>query len=114
MRLKIINQKITKNKRSRKQDLFVVKELFPNDYILANLKNMSTEEQIKQIIEENVKPMLYMDGGNIEFVEYADRILKVRLQGACSGCPFSTHTLKEGIERIMKEKIPEIHKVIAI
>lgn len=75
---------------------------------------MSIEEQIKQIIEESIKPMLYMDGGNIEFMEYADGILKVRLHGACSGCPFSTHTLKEGIERIMKEKIPEIREVVAI
>lgn len=75
---------------------------------------MSIDDQIKQIIEENIKPMLYMDGGNIEFVEYTDRILKVRLKGACSGCPFSTHTLKEGIERIIKEKIPEIKEVIEI
>lgn len=74
---------------------------------------MTTEDQIKQIIDEEIKPMLFQDGGNIEFVEYIDGILKVRLRGACSGCEFSKFTI-HGIEKMMKEKLPEIKEVIAI
>ncbi len=74
---------------------------------------MLIEDQIKQIIDEEVKPMLYADGGNIEFVEYAEGVLKVRMHGACSGCQFSNFTV-EGIEKIIKEKIPEIKEVVSI
>ena len=74
---------------------------------------MLIDEQIKQIIDEEIKPMLFQDGGNIEFVEYSDGVLKVRLRGACAGCEFSNLTL-EGIEKMMKEKIPEIKEVKSI
>lgn len=71
------------------------------------------EEKIKKIIDEEIKPMLYQDGGSIEFVEYNDRILKVRFHGACAGCQFSKLTT-EGIEKKLKEKIPEIKEVVEI
>lgn len=71
------------------------------------------EEKIKQIIDEEIKPMLYADGGNVEFVEYNNGILKVRFHGACAGCQFSKFTA-EGIEKILKEKIPEIKEIKAI
>jgi len=74
---------------------------------------MPIDDQIKKIIDEEIKPMLFHDGGNIEFVEYRDGILKVRLRGACAGCEFSSLTI-EGIEKMMKEKIPEIKEVAAI
>lgn len=74
---------------------------------------MTIIDQIKQVIDEEIKPMLYADGGNIEFVEYADGVLKVRLRGACAGCDFSKFTI-EGIEKMMKEKITDIKKVISI
>lgn len=74
---------------------------------------MSIINQIKKIIDEKIRPMLFQDGGNIEFVEYNDGILKMRFHGACSGCQFSKFTT-EGIEKIMKEKFPEIKEVISI
>lgn len=74
---------------------------------------MPIDEKIKQIIDKEIKPMLFQDGGNIEFIEYADGVLKVRLRGACDGCEFSKFTIN-GIEKMMKEKIPEIKEVKAI
>ena len=58
--------------------------------------------------------MLQADGGDVELVEVTGSIVKVRLQGACAGCPMSQMTLKNGIERILKEKIPEIESVEAV
>ena len=55
-----------------------------------------------------------MDGGNIEFVDYDDGILKVRLLGACHGCPMASITLKNAVEGILKEYIPEIQEVISM
>ena len=77
----------------------------------------STENQIVSILDQYVKPAVASDGGNIAFKKYdsKNKILKVVLQGACSGCPSSTFTLKNGIENILKEMIPGIvEKVEAI
>ncbi len=67
-----------------------------------------TEQEIVKILEEYVKPAVASDGGNIIFDSYqdADKRVKVVLQGACSGCPSSTFTLKNGIENILKEMLP--------
>lgn len=68
-------------------------------------------EKVQAIIEQ-VRPMLQRDGGDVELVEVtADNIVKVRLQGACGSCPMSTMTLKMGIERAVKEQLPEIVEV---
>ena len=61
-----------------------------------------------------VRPMLQADGGDVELVEIDGDVVKVRLQGACAGCPMSQMTLKNGIERILKEKVPEIGSVEAV
>ncbi|NPA48404.1 MAG: NifU family protein [Thermodesulfobacteria bacterium] len=62
-----------------------------------------------------VRPMLQADGGDVELVEVTDDgIVKVRLQGACKGCPMSTYTLKMGIERYLKKEVPEVQAVEAI
>ncbi|MEA3232913.1 MAG: NifU family protein [Thermodesulfobacteriota bacterium] len=61
-----------------------------------------------------IRPMLQADGGDVELVEVAGGVVKVRLQGACAGCPMSQMTLKNGIERILKERIPEIKSVEAV
>jgi len=61
-----------------------------------------------------IRPMLQADGGDVELVEVEGKVVKVRLQGACSGCPMSQMTLKNGIERVLKEKIPEIESVEAV
>jgi Fe-S cluster biogenesis protein NfuA len=72
------------------------------------------EENIKAGIEK-IRPFLQRDGGDVEFVEYtADGIVKVKLQGACKGCPGAQMTLKMVIEKILKEQYPEIQGVEAV
>ena len=68
------------------------------------------EEKIKQVLEK-IRPSLQADGGDVEFVSYEDGVVKVRLQGACAGCPMSQMTLRNGIERILKQEIPEVKSV---
>ncbi len=71
------------------------------------------KEQVEQAIEK-IRPMLMADGGNVELVEIENGVVKVRLQGACSGCPMSQMTLKNGIEKIIKEEVPEVVSVEAV
>lgn len=72
-----------------------------------------TEKKIISIIE-NIKPYLINDGGNVDFVKYEDNIVYVRMQGACANCMMLDFTLKEGIETMIKEEIPEVIEVINI
>ena len=64
-----------------------------------------------QAVLDKVRPMLQADGGDVELVDVQDGIVKVRLQGACAGCPMSQMTLRNGIERALKQAIPEIKAV---
>jgi len=68
------------------------------------------KEKILKVMEK-IKPMLQADGGDVELVDVENGIVKVRLQGACAGCPMSQMTLKNGIEKILKKEIPEIKSV---
>jgi len=68
------------------------------------------KEKILKCLEK-IRPMLQADGGDVEFVEEIDGVVKVRLQGACAGCPMSQMTLRNGIERLLKEEIPEVKAV---
>ena len=69
------------------------------------------KEKVEKALEE-IRPVLMADGGNVELVEVTEAgVVKVRLTGACGHCPMSTQTLKMGIERKIKEKIPEIKSV---
>jgi Fe-S cluster biogenesis protein NfuA len=61
-----------------------------------------------------IRPALENDGGGVELVDVSDGIVKVRLTGACGGCPMSTMTLKMGIERVIKEQVPEIKEVLSV
>ena len=61
-----------------------------------------------------VRPALQADGGDVELVDVSDGVVKLKLQGACAGCPMSTMTLRNGIERILKEQIPEVKEVVAV
>ena len=70
-------------------------------------------EQIQKELE-NVRPALQADGGDVEFVSFEDGVVKVRLKGACSGCPMATLTLKNHIERLLMSKIPEIKAVESV
>ena len=70
--------------------------------------------QIKELLEEKIKPAVAQDGGDIQFVRYEDEIVFLELRGSCAGCPSSTLTLKSGIENMLKYYIPEIKSVEAI
>ncbi len=61
-----------------------------------------------QAVLDTIRPMLKADGGDVELVDIKNNVVKVRLQGACAGCPMSQMTLKNGIEKIIKKEIPEI------
>ena len=61
-----------------------------------------------------IRPALQADGGDVKLVGVDDGVVKVNLTGACAGCPMSTMTLKQGIERILKEEIPEVKEVVAV
>ncbi|MFO7756249.1 MAG: NifU family protein [Bacteroidales bacterium] len=64
---------------------------------------------------EKVRPYLQADGGDIELVEVSDdNIVKVRLTGACNGCPFSMHTLKGGVEQALMKEVPEVAEVVSV
>ncbi len=68
--------------------------------------------RIRELIDTYVKPAVEMDGGNIEFKSYRDGIVTLIMQGACSGCPSSTVTLKSGIEAMLKRMVPEVKEVV--
>lgn len=74
---------------------------------------MSMKVEVDKVLGE-IRPRLQADGGNIELVDVEDGVVKVRLTGACAGCPMSQMTLKLGVERYLKDKIPSIKKVEAI
>ncbi len=63
---------------------------------------------------DKVRPALQADGGDVELVDVKDGVVMVRLTGACGGCPMSTMTLQMGVERVVKEEVPEIKEVVAV
>ncbi len=69
-------------------------------------------EKVEAVLDK-IRPSLIADGGNVELVEVNDGVVKLKLTGACAGCPMSTMTLKNGIERILKQEIPEVKEVVA-
>ncbi len=71
------------------------------------------KEKVEKVLDE-LKVMLRADGGDVELVDVNDGVVKVRLQGACAACPSAQMTLKIGIEKTLREKIPEIKEVIAV
>jgi Fe-S cluster biogenesis protein NfuA len=71
------------------------------------------KEKVEEVIQE-LRPYLQADGGNIELIDVTDGIVKVKLTGACVGCPMSKMTLQWGVERVLKQKIPEVIRVEAV
>ena len=71
------------------------------------------EQKVNECLDE-IRPMLQGDGGDCELVEIEDKVVKLRLQGACKGCPGAAMTLKMGIERHMRTKIPDLKEVVAV
>ena len=70
-------------------------------------------EKVKEALDQ-IRPALQADGGDVELVGVTDGTVKVKLTGACGGCPMATMTLKQGIERILKEKVPEVKEVVSV
>jgi len=67
-----------------------------------------------QAVLEKIRPMLQADGGDVELLDVADGVVSVRLTGACGGCPMATMTLKMGIERVLREQLPDIKEVVSV
>jgi len=76
-------------------------------------KETPMKEKVEAALSK-VRPALMADGGDVELVEVQDGVVKVRLTGACGGCPMSQMTLKMGIERLLRKEVPEIKEVIAV
>ena len=90
------------------------------DFVIdENLKDDETnldeiEQKIVKILDQKIRPAVARDGGDIKFKEYKDGVVKVQLQGSCSGCPSSTMTLKKGVQNLLCHYLPEVKEVIAI
>ena len=72
------------------------------------------EQKIVKILDQKIRPAVARDGGDIKFKEFKDGVVKVQLQGSCSGCPSSTMTLKQGVQNLLCHYIPEVKEVVAI
>ena len=72
------------------------------------------EEKIVKILEQKIRPAVARDGGDIKFKEFKDGVVKVQLQGSCSGCPSSTMTLKQGVQNLLCHYLPEVKEVVSI
>lgn len=122
---------ITKTQDKKWVELIPAIRTFLKDYIMAGgpvvtdtmmeeVPSFAPDEndsevvaKIKEILAKNVRPVVEMDGGAIDFVDYQDGVVTLAMKGACSGCPSSTVTLKSGIEGLLKRQIPEIKEVVA-
>jgi Fe-S cluster biogenesis protein NfuA len=71
-------------------------------------------EKVKEVIEKEISPFLAFEGGSIELVGVDDGVVKVKLKGACAGCPMSQYTLVNFVEATLKERIPEVKEVVAV
>ena len=79
-----------------------------------NLNLNEIEQKIVKILDQKIRPAVARDGGDIKFKEFKNGVVKVQLQGSCSGCPSSTMTLKEGVQNLLCHYLPEVKEVIAI
>ena len=91
------------------------KECVVENTLIENNENLKdVEKKIVKILDEKIRPAVAKDGGDIKFKEFKDGIVKVQLQGSCSGCPSSTMTLKQGVQNLLCHYIPEVKKVEAL
>ena len=88
---------------------FVIDENIKQDEIDLD----EIEQKIVKILDQKIRPAVARDGGDIKFKEYKDGIVKVQLQGSCSGCPSSTMTLKQGVQNLLCHYLPEVKQVVA-
>ena len=75
---------------------------------------MLTREEVDSALDERIRPAIMMDGGNIEVVEVKENRVYVKLMGACGTCPSSQITLQAGVERLLREKFPEMRELISV
>ena len=91
------------------------KECVVENTLIENNENLKDiEKKIVKILDEKIRPAVARDGGDIKFKEFKDGIVKVQLQGSCSGCPSSTMTLKQGVQNLLCHYIPEVKEVEAV
>ena len=89
---------------------FVIDENLEEQEINLN----EIEKKIVKILDQKIRPAVARDGGDIKFKEFKDGVVKVQLQGSCSGCPSSTMTLKQGVQNLLCHYLPEVKEVIAV
>ena len=89
---------------------FVIDESLEEEH--SNLDEI--EKKIVKILDQKIRPAVAKDGGDIKFKEFKDGIVKVQLQGSCSGCPSSAMTLKQGVQNLLCHYLPEVKEVVAI
>ena len=75
--------------------------------------DQSLRDRVAEVLNE-IRPAMQMDGGDVELVDVVDGVVQVRLKGACNGCPMAGATLSNGIEAVLKERIPEVVRVEAV
>ena len=91
------------------------KECVVENTLIENNENLKDiEKKIVKILDEKIRPAVAKDGGDIKFKEFKDGVVKVQLQGSCSGCPSSTMTLKQGVQNLLCHYLPEVKKVEAV
>lgn len=102
------------------REYFVAEKIVFTEEISKNAEKIQSdsvgnelEERIKTVLNDYVRPAVENDGGAITFHSFEEGVVKVLLQGACSGCPSSTQTLKSGIENLLTNMIPQVKEVIA-
>ena len=118
---------VNKNDITNWEDVKHIVISFINDFysegkefvIDENLKEQKSnlddiEKKIVKILDQKIRPAVARDGGDIKFKEFKDGVVKVQLQGSCSGCPSSTMTLKQGVQNLLCHYLPEVKEVVAI
>ena len=119
---------VNKREEIKWEDLIYIIKSYINDYyssgkeITIDQYNKSSakydlddiEKKIIKILDTKIRPAVARDGGDIKFHEFSNGIVKVKLQGSCSGCPSSTMTLKQGVQNLLCHYIPEVKEVLAI
>ena len=90
------------------------KEFVIDENLVEKNSNLDEiEQKIVKILDQKIRPAVARDGGDIKFKEFKDGIVKVQLQGSCSGCPSSTMTLKQGVQNLLCHYLPEVKEVVA-
>ena len=98
----------------------IIKNDFPKNFKAITVKKETTDnkdevfKKIEEVLELKIRPAVAMDGGNISLRSFIDGVAEVELQGSCAGCPSSTLTLKQGVERMLVHYVPEVKSVRAV